>query len=255
MLISSCQSTRPGSPYLPPSDARIIQAHFKHLVFQGPGSDRRLHVYIEGDGLPFINRFQLAQDPSSRHPLMPWLMAMDDHESLFLGRPCYFNRALAGMEDKQCNPRFWSSARYSEEVVSSMVSALRQLLAGRTSGVTLIGHSGGGTLAVLMAQRMPEVDQVVTLAANLDTDAWVRLHHYTPMRDSLNPATYAAPLKPIWQLHFAGGRDQNIPPRLGQAFMDRLGQRLHIIESADHNCCWLSLWPDLLKRINQQSQP
>ena len=53
--------------------------------------------------------------------------------------------------------------------------------------VILIGHSGGGALAVLLAPSVPEVTGVMTIAANLDTRAWTELHGYAPLDNSLNP--------------------------------------------------------------------
>jgi pimeloyl-ACP methyl ester carboxylesterase len=182
------------------------------------------------------------------------LMTSDKSNSLYLGRPCYFNSSRSDMADTDCEPNFWTNARYSEEIVNSMVTALRQHLKNHPQqGVSLIGHSGGGTLAVLMAARMAEVDQVVTLAGNLDIEAWARLHHYTPLNHSLNPAD----LKRLYikQLHFIGDKDNNIPPTLSKAWAKSMGQSLYILKDADHNCCWLMHWPDVLRQINQQMAP
>jgi pimeloyl-ACP methyl ester carboxylesterase len=161
---------------------------------------------------------------------------------------------MAAMQDTQCTPKFWASARYSEEVVESMIAALRQhLIAHPHQGVSLIGHSGGGTLAVLMAARMPEVDQVVTLAGNLDIVAWARLHHYTALHHSLNPADLV--ILYAKQLHFVGENDDNIPPTLSKNWLMTMGQSVHIIKDADHNCCWQLHWNNLLAHINQQMTP
>lgn len=233
-----------------------MQAQFRHLLISrtpaNPGG--QLHVYIEGDGIPFYHRIQIAKDPSPSYPMMLAMMLQDPNPSLYLGRPCYFVRSYPAVTDPKCNYHYWTDARYSEEIVASMVSALRQQLASlHPPGVTLIGHSGGGTVALLMAARMPEATQLVTLAANMDTQAWTHYHHYSPMKRSLNPAEVIACRQPILQLHFAGGRDDNIPPTLGQAFLARLGLSYRIIPDNDHNCCWQRQWPQLLEEINQQS--
>lgn len=108
---------------------------------------------------------------------------------------------------------------------------------------------------MLMAARMGEVDQVVTLAGNLDTDAWTRFHHYTPLKNSLNPADLSAKTLPHKQLHFVGDKDNNVSPVLGQAFLGRIGQQIQILNNADHNCCWITQWSQLLTQINQQINP
>lgn len=254
LFISACHTTNHRPDFQAPTNSLVINAQFKHLSFFQEGKGERLHVYIEGDGRPFQNRFLIAQDPSPQNPLMFNLMMQDQSSSLYLGRPCYFNKSTPAMQDTQCTPKFWTSARYSEEVVNSMISALRQHLNTRSyQGVSLIGHSGGGTLAVLMAARMPEVDQVVTLAGNLDIAAWVRLHHYTPLKHSLNPADLV--ILYAKQLHFVGDKDDNIPPSLSKTWLMSMGQPMHIIKDADHNCCWQLHWNNLLSQINQQMIP
>jgi predicted alpha/beta hydrolase family esterase len=256
VLISACQTVQQSSPFVSPSNATIIKATFKHLVINQTGNTRRLHVYIEGDGIPFKNRFQIASDPSPSNPLMLQLMSLDNSERLYLGRPCYYARSLIAMTDEQCNPGLWTTARYSDEVVNSMVNALRQHLAAHPAqGVTLIGHSGGGTLVLLMAARMSEVDQIVTLAGNLDIQAWTRLHHYTSLKNSLNPADLPVRALPARQIHYGGDKDDNIPPALGQKFLTPMGQSLRIINNADHICCWFAHWNELLGQINQQMAP
>ncbi|RYZ94226.1 MAG: hypothetical protein EOO68_20665 [Moraxellaceae bacterium] len=242
--------------FTPPANAFTITATFKHLAINKSGTSHRLHVYIEGDGLPFKNRFQITQDPSPSNPLLLKLMSLDSNTSLYLGRPCYFTRSLTALHDAQCNPGLWTTARYSEDVVNSMVEALRQYLSLHPAmGITLIGHSGGGAIAMLMAARMSEVDQVVTLAGNVDTRAWTRLHHYAPLKESLNPASLSVHSLPEKQIHIGGDKDDMVPPALGHEFLNRIGQHMMIIRDADHNCCWLRHWADVLTQINQQMNP
>ncbi len=253
IFISACQTT-PDVKFKAPETSTVIDSHFKHLAVFNEGKGPRLHVYIEGDGRPFVNRFLIATDPTPQNPLVLKLMALDKSASLYLGRPCYFNNSRSDMADAACHLEFWTNARYSEKVVESMIFGLRQHLATRSyQGISLIGHSGGGSLAVLMAARMPEVDQVVTLAGNLDIAAWANLHHYTPLKHSLNPSDLN--LIHTKQLHFGGDRDKNVPPSLGAAWLNSMGQTMHIIKDADHNCCWLTHWNQILTQIDQQMTP
>ena len=253
LLISACQSTQLRQPVSLPAETTVTTANFKHAMVSKAGITTRLHVYVEGDGIPFESRFVIAQDPTPVRPLMLQLMGLDKTQSLYLGRPCYFNRSLPQLADDRCNPRIWTSARYSDEVVESMTKALRNHLVSHPArGITLIGHSGGGTLAMLMAARMPEVDQVVTIAGNLDTDAWTRLHRYTPLKESLNPVNLSIDQLPRHQLHIGGDKDTNIPPALAQPVLSRLGLAMVIIPNADHNCCWINHWPQLLHQMDAQ---
>lgn len=257
LLLSACQSLPTPIALSHYGNASVVQAQFKHLLISRTytNSAKQLHVYIEGDGIPFYRRFQIAKDPSPSYPMMLAMMRQDPAPSIYLGRPCYFVRSYPALADPTCNHHYWTDARYSEEVTASMVSALRQYLAQQDAKqITLIGHSGGGTLALLMAARMPEVTKLVTIAANMDTAAWTRLHHYSPMNHSLNPAEQIHNRQPVQQLHFAGGRDDNIPAFLGENFLQRLGFRYRIIPDNDHNCCWYRQWPQLLKEIEQLDQ-
>ena len=246
LLISACQSTRIAQPYVWPAAAVATAAQFKHLTLQQTGTQNpeRLHVYIEGDGVPFRNRFVISNDPSPHNPMMLRLMEQDKTTSLYLGRPCYFTHSNPSMEDNLCDFHLWTDARYSDAVVSSMVDALRQHTKNHQyQGITLIGHSGGGTIATLMAARMPEVDQLITLAANLDIQAWTILHHYSALNNSLNPADlHSLATK---QIHYGGDKDDNIPPALSYDFLARIGQSIRVVKDADHNCCWYARWAEL----------
>jgi alpha-beta hydrolase superfamily lysophospholipase len=111
----------------------------------------------------------------------------------------------------------------------------------------LIGHSGGGTLAMLLAERVGRIDAVVTIAGNLDVAGWTRLHDYQPLSASLDPSTRPPLPKQIRQIHFAGGRDKEVPPDLIAAAARRQPDaRLELRPDFDHACCWVRDWPELL---------
>ena len=148
-----------------------------------------LHVYLEGDGTPWVYRVIVTPDPTPRRPLMLGLMSLDDAPSIYVGRPCYNGTSGAS----GCDDTLWTSARYSATVVDSMAKAIRVIARrGGYSALRLFGHSGGGTLALLLAPRLEGVLDVVTVAGNLDIEAWTRHHGYSPLRDSLNPASEPA---------------------------------------------------------------
>jgi hypothetical protein len=206
----------------------------------------RLHLYLDGDGRPFVNRTHVARDPTSRDPLTLRLMEQDPNPAVLLGRPCYYG--LGG----PCEPRLWTTGRYGETVVQSMVAAARAVIRERAPRVVvLIGYSGGGTLAVLMAEQMPEVAAVMTVAANLDIDAWTRLHGYSPLAESTNPVKLNDPRNDLVHLHFAGGRDANVPPQIHEAARARFpGGRFFVLADHDHRCCWTDTWPERLADLD-----
>jgi hypothetical protein len=219
---------------------------FRHVAFVAgldAGGDV-LHVYIEHDGTPWFDTTHVAADPTPRAPLALALMARDTGPRLLLGRPCYFERA----HDAGCDATMWTHRRYAPEVVESMVAALRAFLALHSfPRVILIGYSGGGTLAWLMASHVPETVAVVTLAANLDTEGWTKLHRYTRMAGSLDPAAQPSLPRAIREVHYVGGRDENVPPSLARAFRARHPQATIVeLPEFDHRCCWVERWPALL---------
>jgi pimeloyl-ACP methyl ester carboxylesterase len=134
-----------------------------------------------------------------------------------------------------------------------MTAALKVALEARKEReVTLIGYSGGGVLAMLIAPRVERVTRVVTVAANLDIDAWARHHGYSRLGGSLNPAT-ASPLPPTTrQVHLAGGRDARVPPHLSRPVAERQpSARFLVIPDFDHRCCWEREWPAVLAALDE----
>jgi len=189
----------------------LVGQGFEHRVYlHRPGPAGRVwHVYIEGDGRPWLGRYLIAPDPTVNHPLMLQMLVRDAAPAIYLGRPCYDGHN----NDPQCRPWYWTQGRYSEAVVASLATTLQRLIAHyRIDRLVLIGHSGGATLARLLAERIPQTQGLVTIAGNLDTDHWTARHGYSPLRGSLNPARRPDLPPSILQWHFTGARDRNIPP-------------------------------------------
>lgn len=220
---------------------------YVHLGYQNGATGSLLHVYLEGDGTPWLNRFTVSADPTPRNPMMLSLMALDSAPGLYLGRPCYYGQS--GMPP--CGPPLWTNRRYSEEVVDSMAAALQTVMdRDGYQDLVFLGHSGGGTLAMLLAERFEETRAVLTVAGNLDPAAWATRHGYSPLSGSLNP-TWRAPLPPyIVQLHFIGDRDQNISPLLVYSAVSRQPRAEFVVmDRFDHTCCWQEVWPAILDRL------
>jgi dienelactone hydrolase len=212
-----------------------------------------VHVYLEGDGTPWLDATRAAADPTPRDPLALRLMARDPAPSVYLGRPCYHGYAQAA----ECNPLFWTHARYGVVVVERMASALRRVLADLgQSRVVFIGYSGGGVLAMLLAARFEETAAVVTVASNLDIEAWAQLHGHSALAGSLNPARQPPLSSTVAQWHLTGARDEVVPPALvGAAVANQPAAAVEMFEEYDHVCCWEQGWPDILARLEQRIAP
>lgn len=224
---------------------------YQHRIFfnsQAKSSPayKTLHVYLDGDGTPWIARTIAAQDPTPRNPLVLELMAQDSMPAILLGRPCYYGLSTSA----GCDTSLWTSHRYSEQVVASMSAALLGWTKNKEVGeLVLIGYSGGGSLAALLAKHIKATAKLVTIAANLDTAAWCREHDYLPLTGSLNPIFDAEIEKRIQQFHFAGQLDQNVPASITESFCRKQPQaQCEVIAGYDHSCCWLDLWPGFVKQ-------
>lgn len=224
----------------------ITGTRFEHRVFfhQGATAQRGIHIYIEGDGSPWVNGgATVARDPTPRNPLALHLMAASAHPSVYVGRPCYFDRN----QSDGCDERYWTSARYSAEVVESMLTVITRLRS-ELQPVVLIGFSGGGTLAALLADRLEGPRLLITIAGNLNTDSWTEHHNYLPLTESLNPMTNVD-LRGVRQVHLVGLRDQVVPAAQIEAFAMRHGGTLKRFDTFDHRCCWKNVWPSLLDEL------
>ena len=226
----------------------VSTPRFSHWIVANQAvssSDANLHVYIEGDGIPWVRNDLISADPTPHNPLALKLMAQDRTPSLYLGRPCYFGLATT----TNCSPAMWTNNRYSQQVVTSMQEALEKYLQLHPyKHITFIGYSGGGVLAMLLAPRIPNTEKVITLAANLDTDAWTQFHHFSTLIGSLNPAKQPPLPASIKQIHYSGKRDRNVPTALIH-YVSSLqpNSTVRVKERYDHVCCWEKDWPYILK--------
>ena len=237
--------------------SRAARAGFERRLVPGAGFDHvvfvaarplspRLHVYLDGDGVPW-EAGQPAADPTPRRPLVLELMTRDPAAAVYVGRPCYHGMATA----PGCRPALWNEARYSDPVVDSLVAVVSRLLDGQHhADAVLIGYSGGGALAMLMAPRIPRVAAVVTVAANLDTDGWAAYQRLPPLRGSRNPSRAPGLPASIVQLHSVGADDRAVPPRVvasGSVPSDAVRR----LEGYDHICCWVDRWPAILAEADR----
>jgi len=216
-------------------------------------ADKKLMVYVEGDGYAWRTKNQLSKNPTPKHPQALKLAAKDSADSiLYIARPCmYLQEELL----QDCSDKFWSSHRYSEEVISSINQVIDWATAmSSTNKLTLIGYSGGGTIAALIAARRNDVSSFITIASNLDHKFWTEFHGISPMVGSLDPLEYAKELSNIKQIHFVGAKDKIVPETIIQHYLLKMPSNdkivVKVIKGFDHSCCWEKAWPDLLNATN-----
>ena len=210
-------------------------------------ADLPVTVYIEGDGLAWRTRNQPSDDPTPRKAMGLRLAAADHGANVvYLARPCQFTPMS---ENPRCDAAYWTEKRFAPEVVAAMNEAVSHYMA-RLPGqrVDLVGYSGGGAIAVLLASRRHDVTSLRTVAGNLDHDAVNRLHRVSLMPDSLNPMDVATDVAGIPQLHFSGADDSIIPPSIAHDFVTKVGAcaQEQVVDGLTHEGDWDAQWPQLL---------
>ena len=100
-------------------------------------------------------------------------------------------------------------------------------------------------LAMLLAGRVAESASVVTVAANLDIDTWADARGARRLTGSLNPARQPPLPAAVLQRHYAGGRDEIVPPEITRRGLAPAAAPT-IIPDYDHRCCWEEIWPAIL---------
>lgn len=211
-----------------------------------------LTVYIEGDGYAWIDRFHPSGDPTPSNPVALAMASSDPAPNLvYIARPCQY---VEGAERRNCSPAYWTMARYAEEVIASIGRAIDhyKIQAG-AAGVRLIGYSGGGAVAALLAERRGDVRELVTVAGVLDSSAWTAIRGTDPLSASLNPADQADRLSGLPQHHFVGQEDEVVPQAITLSFLvhlpaDRRPQPI-VIPGQSHEDGWAERWPTLLGMI------
>lgn len=237
-------------------DARLTRqvvtgAEFRHVVYTNDSADSiatkstSLLVFLDGDGRPWSDDGrEPSEDPTTRHPIALQLLASSDRPGIYVSRPCYQQ-----MTDAKCSRDTWTASRYSQQVVDSVATAVRNASPERK--VVMIGYSGGGALAVLVAERLTNVAAVITIGANLDIDAWTKQHGYLPLTTSLNPATSERP-HPWPELHLTGANDKVVPAATRAAYFAKFPQaNERVLPGFDHVCCWMKQWPSLLHELGK----
>ncbi|MBI4190895.1 MAG: alpha/beta hydrolase [Betaproteobacteria bacterium] len=211
-----------------------------------PGvSTGRVTVYIESDGAPWRVPDEPPVDPTPLRPLVLRMAISDPSPAVaYLGRPCQY---LGKEELLQCDPALWMGGRFRDEAVAAMslaVDGLKRIYGA--AEVNLVGYSGGGAMAALIAARRGDVSCLVTVAAPLDTRAWTDAIGVSPLSPSLNPADDADRLRRVPQTHFRGVRDKVVPAATTRRFLDRApGATVIDKQGFDHRCCWDDEWKDL----------
>lgn len=214
---------------------------------------KAITIYIEGDGRTWITRSKLSDNPTPKNPLALKLAVLDNSANVaYLARPCQYTPHDL---DHACNPLVWSDQRFSEATIQSMNEAVETLKkSAKSKQIHLVGFSGGGAIAILIAARRNDVASLRTVAGDLNPVALSQYHHTSPLTGSLDPMAVAQKLIDLPQQHFSGEKDKTVPFFIAKDFVNNL-QKLGghcvtetIIQNATHHDGWEAIWPTLLQK-------
>ncbi len=256
-MLAACGHTGPGRDA---TAAGIAQAAgFEAVASTGAvfdlqiyrRDDRRpgpLFVYLEGDGFAYLDSRTPSTDPTPADPVALRLAAADPGPAvLYLGRPCQF---APGRGDPRCSVNAWTTARFGADVVRSIDDAIsRERLRRPERSLVLVGYSGGGVVAALVAARRSDVALVIAVAAPLDVADWTRRLGLSPLAGSQFPLDQVKRLSQVRLVAFAGQKDETVPVASIASAVATLGPsaKLVVVPDFDHRCCWVRDWPRLLK--------
>lgn len=207
-----------------------------------------VNVYIEGDGLAWISRSSPSNNPTPTEAVALELAAIDPAPNVvYLARPCQFTPLS---QSPSCSQRSWTGGRFDADVIAAMNAGLNSVMA--PGGYNLIGFSGGGNIAALLAARRTDVHSLRTVAGNVDPAALNELHNVSAMPTALNARDFSGQLSKLPQMHFIGGDDEIVKPEVFASYARAANNSpcvaSQILPGVTHTEGWQSLWPTLLAK-------
>ena len=213
-----------------------------------------LNIYLEGDGLAWVSRTEPSRDPTPDNPIGLRLAALDKAPNvIWIARPCQYTNIV---ENPICKQYYWTIGRLAPEIVTSIDLAITAAkLSAKATKIHLIGYSGGGGLAILIAARRNDVATIKTVAGNIDHEAFTSFHRVTPMTHSMDPASVARSINTIPQWHFYGENDKVVPKQIGESYMRKaefkICLQMKVISGVSHDKGWETHWSRLLKETRK----
>ena len=205
-------------------------------------------IYIEGDGRAWETKHRLSDDPTPSNPVALKLAVIDPADNVaYIARPGQYSPS--GSPD--CDSKYWSGFRFAPEVVESFNRAI-DILKEKSGAkyLELVGYSGGGAIAILVAARRSDVVALRTVAGNLDPKAVSEYHHVSQLDGSMNPLDVAQKVAHIPQRHFVGSKDKVVPLAIIESFVKMEGdkdyERITVVDGVSHNDGWYKRWKILL---------
>lgn len=224
---------------------------FEILSFQKIlATDKFIRIYIEGDGLSWINRNTISEDPTPRQSTVFSLIQNDPYPNIiYLARPCQF------VTNQNCSNKYWTSHRFSSEVVNSYKQILNEISskykdANKNEKIRfeLIGYSGGASIALSLGEFRSDIISIITIAGNIDPNWLMEYHKVSKLVEPFEPKNGTG-LDNVSQLHILGTNDQVVPieimNRYKEGFNKTSNIRFQLIEGS-HSMNIGKKWTEIL---------
>ena len=206
----------------------------------------KLIIYIEGDGVSWIDRYTISSDPTPIDPLAFKLAKIDENDNvIYLARPCQY------INSGNCNNKqIWTVSQYSEAVLSSYREIIDKL--EQFNEIHVVGYSGGAGIALYLGSiNNKKIKSIRTIAGNINHNQLTKMSNLSPLKGSINFNLVEKKIKNISQIHYFGNNDDVIPNDLHLDFYERNKNSscIKIKEvNATHHKGWLNFW------INENSK-
>ena len=223
-----------------------IQTFYRISKKGGP-----ISIYIEGDGMAWLNRYKPSSNPTPRNPLALRLAAIDGSDNvMYLARPCQFVNLSS---EELCGVSYWTHKRFAKEIIYAINEAINIIaLSVKATNIHLIGYSGGGAVVAMVAARRNDISSIRTVAGYMDHIALNRKINVSPLIGSLDPIRAAPKLKKIPQIHYSGRKDERVPGWVLKNFLKAVGETKCIIlrrVNATHEEGWVEVWKKFWTKI------
>lgn len=209
-------------------------------------------IYIEGDGLSWIDRRTISNNPTPTDPIGLKLAILDSSTKvIYLARPCQY---LNLIYEKNCSAKYWTSHQFSKEILDLYHETLDQIkLRFQVKDFNIVGFSGGAAIAIMLAADREDVKTLRTIAGNLDHVSLNRFMKVSPLSGSLDTKNFISKTKNVPQIHFYGGRDKIIPSWIAKEYMKKINSSscVSILEvtEASHLKGWEEYWSNFNQNL------
>lgn len=233
-------------------ESQIIPGNLPIQIFYQNHKSKHAAIYLEGDGL-VINKYgEAALNSTPTDPMALRLAVVDQRKisKIVINRPYHY------IKDVNANQKYWTTARYSPEVIEAITNAIKtcQKQFGFET-IEIVAYSGGAAVALLLTPSLPNITKITTFAGNLDHVSWTRYHETQPLYESLDPLKNKAVISKIPQVHFVGKSDDNTTVDLALGYQQKISSnniKIMPIAGFSHDSNWPEIWQQQLTSTSSQ---